>query len=110
MIGEKSCWSINQMVLKLDAAEISVIPEEIDENCLNTISNILREKLEINPCPSVPQSHRLRQWRHGALRLDIVYCLGFRDAEHYLSNARKLRGTHVHINRDYPRDIVDARK
>ncbi|KAH3845916.1 hypothetical protein DPMN_088211 [Dreissena polymorpha] len=38
----------------------------------------------------------------------IIHCLDFRDTEFILSNARKLHGKHFHINRDFPREIVDA--
>ena len=89
---------------------ISGIPEERDENCFHKISTFLREKLEIDPCPPIPRCHRLGKFRHGSSRPIIIYCLDFRDTEFILSNARKLRGTHFHINRDFPREIVDARK
>ncbi|KAH3727987.1 hypothetical protein DPMN_053933 [Dreissena polymorpha] len=68
---------------------ISGIPEEKDEDCLQQILIILREKLEINPCPPIPRSHSLGRYKHGSTRPIILYYLNYRDTLYILSSARK---------------------
>jgi hypothetical protein len=86
------------------------IPENKDENCFQVISDFLQTNLQIEPCPPMPRAHRLGRFKPGSTRPIIVYFLDTRDTEFVLSRANMLRGTNFNINRDFPKEIVDARK
>lgn len=86
------------------------ISEQQNENCHTRIAHFLRDHLGISPCPEIPRAHRLGKFQRDATRPIIVYFLDYRDTEHILSNANKLKGLDFNINRDYPKEIVNARK
>lgn len=86
------------------------IPEDKDENCGQKLAAFLQDHLGIDPCPPAPRVHRLGKFKAGSNRAIIAYFLDFRDTEYILSNAKKLKGTDFHVNRDYPKEIVDARR
>ena len=88
----------------------SGISELKDENCADRISEFLSYYLHINSCPPIPRAHRLGRYRRGSVRSIIVYFLDYRDTVYVLSQANKLKGTNFSINRDFPKEIVNARR
>ena len=84
--------------------------EERDESCATKICAFLRESLDINDAISVDRAHRLGRFRRGTDRPIIVAFRDYQDTQLILSSANKLKGTHYSVNRDYPQEIVDARK
>ena len=58
----------------------------------------------------MPRVHRLGRFNRGNTRPIIANCLDTRDTDRILSNAYKLKNTPYSINRDYPKEIADARK
>jgi hypothetical protein len=86
------------------------IPESKDENCFQVISDFLQTNLQVEPCPPMSRAHRLGRFKPGTTRPIIVYFLDTRDTEFVLSRANMLRGTNFNINRDFPKEIVAARK
>lgn len=89
---------------------IGGISEQKDENCLTRVAEFLKDRLQIDPCPSIPRVHRLGRFKPDSTRPMIVYFLDFRDTELVLANANKLKNTNFNINRDFPKEIVNARK
>ena len=89
---------------------IGGIDEMKGEDCHSIIARFLKDNLQIDPCPAIPRAHRLGRFRPNSTRAIIVYFLDFRDTELVLENANKLRNTNFHINRDFPKEIVNARK
>lgn len=85
------------------------IQEMIDENCLTSISNFMADKLDIKTCPQIARVHRLGRYKRGHIRPIIVNFLDFRDAEKAISVAYLLKDTKFSINRDFPKEIADAR-
>ena len=86
------------------------ISEQKGEDAHSRIATFLKNNLDIDPCPVIPRAHRLGPYRRGYTRPIIVYFLDYTDVNHVLSKANKLRGTDFNINRDFPREIVNARK
>jgi hypothetical protein len=80
------------------------------ENCANAIADFLKDYLGIVDCPPIPRAHRLGRYERGTTRAIIVYFLDFRDTDFIISKANKLKNTHYNINRDFPPEIVQARK
>lgn len=89
---------------------IAGIPELANEDCFQTVSSNLNDKMGITPCPPIPRAHRLGRFLPGKTRPIIVYFLDTRDTEFVLSRATRLKGTTISINRDFPKEIVTARK
>lgn len=89
---------------------IGGISEQKDENCFTRVAEFLKNNLQIDPCPPIPRVHRLGKFKAGSTRPMIVYFLDFRDTELVLANANKLKNTNFNINRDFPKEIVNARK
>ena len=88
----------------------SGISEVKDEYCSERIREFLSYYLHINSCPPIPRAHRLGRYRRGSVRSITVYILDYRDAVYVLSQANKLKGTNFIINRDFPKEIVNARR
>ena len=94
------------------------IPENLSEDCVSTLNAFLTDRLHLDPdAIFIQRAHRLgkiRQRSHRAgqpkHRPIIAAFRDYPDAELILSNADKLRGTSCGINRDYPQEIVNARK
>ena len=86
------------------------IIESRDENCLSRIEQFLSEQLQIDNCPQFPRAHRLGKYKRDSIRPIIVYFLDYRDTVHILSQANKLKGTKFSVNRDFPKEITNARK
>ena len=86
------------------------IKESQNENCLSVISSFLRDYLDISQCPPIPRVHRLGAYRRGRDRPIIANFLDSRDTEFVISRAKRLKNTAFSINRDFPQEIVSARK
>lgn len=97
------------------------LPEVLNKDCNVVISEFLCDKLGLDSeAICIQRAHRIgkpqrRQTVIGrSVRLRhrplIVAFRDFQDVELILSNASKLQGTSFGINRDYPQEIVEARK
>lgn len=86
------------------------IQEDKDENCHVTISNFLRDHLDITTSPSMARAHRLGRFKRDSTRPIIVNFLDTRHTEAIISVANKLKNTKFNINRDFPKEIADARR
>ena len=84
--------------------------EERDENCVIQISNFLRESLGIQSEVCIDRAHRLGRFKRDQHRQIIIAFRDFSDVQLILSKAYKLKGSKYSINRDYPQEIVNARK
>ena len=95
-----------------------MIPENLSDDCVSTLNAFLTDRLNLDPdAIFIQRAHRLgkiRQRPHRAgqpkHRPIIAAFRDYPDVELILSNADKLRGTSCGINRDYPQEIVNARK
>ncbi|MCG7877395.1 MAG: hypothetical protein N0C90_13810 [Candidatus Thiodiazotropha endolucinida] len=99
------------------------IPEVISENCLTVLSEFLTDKLELDSeSICIQRAHRVgkplnpRRTYIGQAagkrnhRPLIALFRDYQDVELILSNTTKLKGSSFGINRDYPPEIVSARK
>ena len=84
--------------------------EERDENCVMQISDFLRQSLDIQSEVCIDRAHRLSRFKRDQHRHVIVAFRDFGDVQLILSKAYKLKGSKYSINRDYPQEIVNARK
>ena len=84
--------------------------EERDENCVIQISNFLRESLGIQSEVCIDRADRLGRFKRDQHRQIIIAFRDFSDVQLILSKAYKLKGSKYSINRDYPQEIVNARK
>ena len=99
------------------------IPEVLNEDCMLVLSEFLRDKLELDPDTIVIQrAHRIG--RRSVPRRNVIgravntpkhrpliaALRDYQDVELILSNTGKLRGTRFGVNRDYPQEIINARK
>ena len=97
------------------------IPENLAEDPAVVLSEFMSDKLDLDPVAiCVQRVHRLGKLRQprrqGFGRPTVNYrpliaaFRDYQDVELILSNASKLKGSSFSINKDYPREIVDARK
>lgn len=86
------------------------LPEDKSENCFVTISNFLKDHLDIDPSPVMSRAHRLGRYKRDSTRPIIVNFIDTRDTEAIISVANKLKNTQYNINRDFPKEIADARR
>lgn len=91
------------------------IDERVDENCSDVLSTFLGDKLSLDrEAMCIQRVHRLgRRKRRGQAFKHRPIIAAFRDTqdvELILSNAKRLKGTPYGINRDYPKEIADARR
>lgn len=86
------------------------ISERKNEDCFTRVAEFLRENLNISPAPRMSRAHRLGKYNSNATRAIIVNFIDTRDVDLVLSNASMLKKTSYNINRDFPREIVLARK
>jgi hypothetical protein len=86
------------------------IPEGKNEDCHNKIADFLKVHLGIEESLPMPRVHRLGRYRRDSTRPIIVNFLDSRDTEYVISKANNLKGTAYNINRDFPKEIVAARK
>ena len=88
----------------------SGISELRDENCTTRIDSFLKEHLGFTDCPPITRAHRLGKYKKGSTRSIIVCFLDFRDTNYVMSKAHMLKGKEYSINKDFPKEIVDARR
>lgn len=88
-------------------------PTNANENCIITVQNLLRDKLNLTS----PQYEISKAYRIGPRRLFqkkprsiLVSFTDIRHTDTILSNASRLKGTSYGISRDYPSEINEARK
>lgn len=99
------------------------IPEVRNEDCTAVLSEFLSDRLEIDAeTICIQTAHRVgrpinnrrnvigRGVSNQKHRPLIALFRDFQDVELIISNAGKLRGTSFGINRDYPPEIIEARK
>ena len=97
------------------------IPETRNEDCSTVLSEFLSDKLGLDPdAIFIQRAHRVGRFkprRQGSgqstpinHRPLIAAFRDYPDVELVISNAGKLKGTRFGINRDYPQEIIDARK
>lgn len=97
------------------------IPEVLNEDCLIVISEFLGDKLGLDAdAISIQRAHRVGKPQHRqnvigrAVRIRhrplIVAFRDYQDVELVLSHANRLQGTPFGVNRDYPQEIISARK
>ena len=94
------------------------VPETLGEDCIALVKDFLSDKLHLDHDKIfIQRAHRLgklkqRSHRGGQPkhRPIIAAFRDYPDVELILSNADKLGGTSCGINRDYPQEIVNARK
>ena len=84
--------------------------EERGENCATLITNFLRQSLGIAADVCIDRAHRLGVYKHDKNRQIIVAFSDYKDVQDTMANASKLKGSKFSINRDYPQEIVNARK
>ena len=94
------------------------ISERSPRNCVSLIQSFLTKEMRLDDTGMViDRAHRLgavnrMHIRNGTdpKRPLIVRFRDYRDTEHILENAYKLRRTNFRVERDYPKEIADARK
>ena len=96
------------------------IPEGRGDDCIAEVSCFLEDKLGLDGDEiSIQRAHRIDRVQRQTLigrsanarpRPLIALFRDYQDVELVLSNANKLQGTPFGINRDYPREIINARK
>ena len=97
------------------------IPEVRNEDCLIVISEFLGDKLGLDAdAITIQRAHRIGKPQHRqnvigrAVRIRhrplIVAFRDYQDVEPVLSHANRLQGTPFGVNRDYPQEIIAARK
>ena len=97
------------------------IPEVRNEDCLTVISEFLGDKLGLDAdAITIQRAHRIGKPQHRqsvigrAVRIRhrplIVALRDYQDVELVLVHANRLQGTPFGVNRDYPQEIIAARK
>ena len=97
------------------------IPETFQEDSSATIKQFLADHLELDPDSIfIQRAHRMGRFQNTRGRPGqpvqikarplIAACRDYPDVELILSNVRKLAGSNFGINRDFPQEIVNARK
>ena len=96
-------------------------PETVENgNCVEIVRKFLIERLDLDPDMCIQRAHRLGNMnmkrRSGGIsttntqpRPIIVNFRDYQDVELILENAKKLKDTPFGINRDYPKEIINAR-
>ena len=97
-------------------------PETVEnDNCVEIVRKFLLERLDLDPGMCIQRAHRLgnmymkRRNRGGISTTNtqprpiIVNFRDYQDVELILQNAKKLKDTPFGINRDYPKEIINAR-
>ena len=120
---EESMTSVNTRMLLLEYKSIDVearsrrnnlifngFPEEYSEDCHSKVKKLLLTKLEIVDDIVIDRVHRLGRYNRGSTRAIIVAFRDYAMLEKILSNAYKLKNTLISINKDYPKEIAQARK
>lgn len=85
-------------------------PESRSENCPAAINDFIQRELGIDDKLPIDRAHRLGRFRSGQNRFIIVAFTYFQDTEYILSKGHMLRNKPYSISRDFPHEIVQARK
>lgn len=83
---------------------------EVAESCISLIRDFLRVHVRVERDMYIERAHRLGKFKVGVSRPIVVAFRDYQDTELIMSNCRKLKGTLFSVNRDYPVEIVEARK
>ena len=93
------------------------VPEERNENCFHTVRRFIYEELSLDSDRMfLVRAHRLGARRRGIRPFEpqkrplIVAFRDYNDTVEILSYTKRLKGTLFSVDRDYPREIYDARK
>ena len=89
------------------------IPErqmESKEGTIPLVMHFIGVDLGIERDMYIERAHRMGRFKPGVCRPVIAAFRDYQDTEDIMSNARKLKGTNLRVNRDYPVEIVEARK
>ncbi|MEW8546070.1 MAG: hypothetical protein AB2693_21320 [Candidatus Thiodiazotropha sp.] len=94
------------------------IPEGINEDPMTVLAEFMSDKLGLDPdAICIQRAHRvgkLNRSRNRSATIThrplIAAFRDYQDVELVISNAGKLKGSAFGINRDYPQEIVNARK
>ena len=93
------------------------ITESLNEDSSLVLAQFLSEHLSLDAdAIFVQRAHRIGKFKRqrpgqSVKHRPLIACFrDYPDVELILSNANKLQGTRYGINRDYPREIIDARK
>ena len=89
---------------------ISEQPDEDGEKCISEVRRFLRVHLKIDLDMYIERAHRLGKPKIGTTRPIIVAFRDYQDTELIMGNTRKLKGTLLSVNRDYPTEIIEARR
>ncbi|MES9902848.1 MAG: hypothetical protein ABW168_09205 [Sedimenticola sp.] len=84
--------------------------ESRNENCAKTVQDFLLNELGIEERIPTDRAHRLGRFRSGNNRFIIVAFTYFNDTEYILSKGHMLKNKPYSISRDFPHEIVNARK
>ncbi|XP_061164517.1 uncharacterized protein LOC133173550 [Saccostrea echinata] len=89
------------------------IPEKRNENCETVLRNFLKHKMKIYDYISFERVHRMGKYdEYNTKPRNIVAKFSFfQDREYIRTQAlRKLKGTHVWVNEQYPPEVEERRK
>ena len=89
------------------------IPEAIsaDENCETVVKEFLKTNLQVNTESFIIQrAHRNGRFSRGKTRSIIVNFLDYKTTELIMSKVNVLKGTGKGVSRDFPAEIMAARK
>ena len=91
------------------------IPETMGEDPIGKIKSLLCEQLELDSEIFIQRAHRIgrteRRWGPNIKHRPIIANFrDYHDVEQIISNAYKLRGSGIGINKDLPAELLDARK
>ena len=94
------------------------ITKRTSRNCENLILSFIEREMRIDITGmAIDRAHRIGSTiransanRDDFKRPIIVRFRNYRDTDHILENAYRLKGTNFGVDRDYPKEILDARK
>ncbi|XP_062570261.1 uncharacterized protein LOC134232323 [Saccostrea cucullata] len=89
------------------------IPEKRNENCEVVLRNFIKDKMKIYDYISFERVHRMGKFEefNTKPRNIVAKFSFFQDREYVRSQApRKLKGTHVWVNEQYPPEVEEQRK
>ena len=93
------------------------VEEVFDENCFHTVRRFICERLDLDANEMfLVRAHRLGARRRGIRPFEtqkrplIVAFRDYTDIVDILANTKHLKGTQFSVDRDYPREIYEARK
>ena len=93
------------------------VSEEHDENCFHTVRHFICDHINLDANGMfLVRVHRLRARRRGLRPFEpqkcplIVAFRNYTDTVEILEHAKRLKGTSFSVDKDYPREIYEARK